>query len=109
MGKNGVWERSSSGPDWMDIRTMLIAVGTLHSATVEVTLSPDGTGSTGGLKVELAAHFERLPGSALPESVIENVIWPNKDSRTVEGAVYNLIWKLDYAISKVYKNEELWK
>jgi len=101
------WRESSTGPDWTDLRAMMIAIGGLHTAAVELTVSPLGTGSTGCVKIEAAAHFDLLPGSSLPESVLVNVEWPSQKAKSLCEAAYNLLWQLDYQISKVYEQMTL--
>jgi len=109
MGGSKQWAKSSNGPDWIDLRAMMTAIGGLHTASVEVVLSPDGIGSSGGMKVACAAHFDKLPGSALPETVEVGASWPTAEGRSITDVVYKLLWQLDYEISKVYEQEGLWK
>jgi hypothetical protein len=102
------WAKSTNGPDWIDLRAMMIAIGAIHSAKVEVIISPLGIGSTGSVTVECAAHFDLLPGSSLPETVVVNGVWPTAKAATVQDLAYNLLWRLDYQIGEVYKQEGLW-
>ena len=53
--------------------------------------------------------FERLPGSALPVEVKVERGWPCNEHRTLASHVYALLYELDYQISRVYKQEELWR
>jgi hypothetical protein len=106
MGKQ--WAKSSNGPDWIDLRAMMVAIGQLHTATVELIVSPLGIGSTGSVTVQLVAHFDKLPGSSLPETVITKAEWPGKKSQELTELAYNLLWQLDYEISKVYEQSGLW-
>jgi len=102
------WEDSSTGPDWIDVETMMRALGALHSAGLELTVAPRGTGFSGGVTLMAHAKFERLPGSSLPEMVTAADIWPGSKAKTFVGAMYNLLYELDYRISQVYKQEALW-
>ena len=102
------WQKSSKGPDWIDLRAMMVAMGAIHSAHVEVTVSPLGIGSTGSVTVRASAHFDLLPGSSLPETVESKAEWPNKRNATLEDLAYNLLWQLDYDIGKVYQQSGLW-
>lgn len=108
MGKSE-WRESSTGPDLLDVMSMAKAIGVLHSARVELVFSPLGIGFDTGASIRVVATFELLPGSSLPRTVEAEDTWPSKDAKTPWGAVYNLLWQLDYRISQVYKNEELWK
>ncbi len=108
MARKDGWEGSTTGPDWIDVETMMRALGALHSATVELTVLPRGTGFNGGLVLRAQARFDRLPGSALPEVVACEDRWPGSKAKTFVGAMYNLLYELDYRISQVYKQESLW-
>jgi len=108
MRKSG-WEEPSTGPDWIDVSTMMSAVQALHSASVEVSVSPRGIGFGIGVLVTVKATFDRLPGSSLPKDVTVVVGWPDDRSRTLAALAYRSLHELDYEISKVYENESLWK
>jgi len=107
MGKTE-WRASSTGPDVMDVMTMLAAIGGLHSAQTACVFSPVGSGSSGTVDIALSALFNLLPGSSLPESVGVHGTYPNKNGTSLWGEVYRLCWLLDEEISKTYKNEGLW-
>lgn len=109
MGDKRQWAKSTNGPDWTDICTLMRAIGALHSGVVSVQCSPDGIGSDTGLVLRAVIRLDVLPGSSLPKKVDVQEVWPNRESATVEGAVFRLLYTLDFEISKVYKNEALWK
>mgnify|MGYP003396384083 CR=1 FL=1 len=101
--------KSSNGPDWTDVEMMLRSLSALHSGHAGFTVLPRGTGSTGGLSVACSMMFDLLPGSALPEIVSTESSWPCNDHASLAAHVFAGLHKLDYEISKVYKNEALWK
>lgn len=103
-----VWAKSSNGPDWVDIESLMRAIGVLHSGNVNVRLLPDGIGSSGGMKVSAAIRFDVLPGSSVPPVVFVEDVFPSANCATIEGCVFGLLYRLDFAISQVYKNEKLW-
>lgn len=109
MATKAAWRESSIGPDVLDCAVMMGAIQALHSAHVAVIVSPPGIGSPTSVDVVLSALFERLPGSSLPESVSAKSEWPNKQGQSFWGLVYDLCWKLDHEISKVYQQDSLWK
>jgi hypothetical protein len=88
---------------------MMAAIQTLHSAHVALIVSPLGTGSPTSVDVALSVLFDTLPGSALEGGIVVRGEWPDKQGRSFWGLVYDLTWRLDHEISKVYKNETLWK
>lgn len=108
MRKRG-WEESTKSPDWTDIEGMMRAMGSLHSGHVEVQVSPVGTGFGTGVQVEARMCFEVLPGSALPAVVSVTKPYPSNGHGTMASLVFSLLYELDYAIGKVYKQESLWK
>lgn len=103
------WAKSTNGPDWTDVEMMMRALEGLHSGHVAVIVSPAGTGSTGGVDIAASMLFEVLPGSSLPEGVGVHTQWPSNGNATLVGACFRLLHELDFQISKVYKNESLWK
>lgn len=103
------WEKSSSGPDWIDVEMLMRALEGLHSAHVAVIISPDGIGSTGGVDVAASAIFDVLPGSSLPATVAVHKKWPCTSHKSLAAHCFNALHELDYRIGQTYKNESLWK
>jgi hypothetical protein len=103
------WEDAANGPDWVDCESLMRAIGALHSAHVAVIVSPRGTGATGGVDVAASAIFDVLPGSSIPETVGVSKGWPCNTHKTLAAHAFALLHELDFAISKVYQNEALWK
>lgn len=100
---------STKGPDWIDVEMLMRALEGLHSGHVALIVSPDGTGATGGVDVAASYLFDVLPGSSLPENVVVHKSWPCITHATLASHAFATLHELDYAISKVYKNEALWK
>lgn len=100
--------KSMSGPDEIDVIAMAKAIGSLHSGHVELIVRPSGTGFSPSAGVICRITFDVLPGSALPSSVEVKSTWPCEAHRTLAAHLYDGLYRLDFAISKVYKNEELW-
>jgi hypothetical protein len=109
MTRKDGWEEPSTGPDWIDVEMLMRAIGGLHSGHVAVILSPDGTGSSGGVDVAASMLFDVLPGSSLPESAAVHASWPCAKHTTLAAHAFSVLHDLDYEISRVYKNESLWK
>lgn len=101
--------KPTTGPDWHDVETMLRALSVLHSGHAGVTILPRGIGSTGGLSVSCAMQFDVLPGSSIPDIVSTEAVWPCNEHHDLAAHVYKGLHELDFEISKVYKNEALWK
>lgn len=101
--------KSMTGPDGIDIAAMMMAVGSLHSGRVEVTISPAGTGGAPCVKVTCVMTFDVLPGSSLPATVEVTSDWPCVAHRDLDAHIYHGLHKLDYAISDIYKQESYWQ
>jgi len=98
----------SNGPDWIDVETMMRALGALHSGTVGLTVIPRGVAASGGLSVAATIFFDVLPGSQIPESVSHIKDWPCSAHATFAGHCYALLLELDYVIGRRYEQSELW-
>jgi len=109
MTKKDGWEESSSGPDWIDVEMLMRAMGGLHSGHVALVISPNGTGSSGGVEVAASMLFDVLPGSSLPENVSVLKDWPCHAHRTLAAHAFATLHELDFKISEVYNQESLWK
>lgn len=109
MGSKAGWEKSTSGPDWIDVEGMMRALESLHSGHVAFVVSPAGTGFGTGVNVAASIIFDLLPGSSLPDNVCVNRDWPCNTHATLTSHVYAVLYELDVAISKVYQQESLWK
>jgi len=101
--------KSENGPDWTYVEMMMRSLSALHSGLAGFTVLPDGIGSTGGLSVACSMMFAVLPGSSLPPVVSTVSTWPCNDHKTLAAHVFAGLHKLDWEISKVYKNEKLWQ
>lgn len=101
--------KSTRGPDWTDVEMMLRSLSALHSGHAGVTLLPLGIGSSGGLSVSCSIMLDVLAGSALPEVIATESDWPCNEHADLASHVFAGLHKLDFEISKVYKQESLWK
>lgn len=85
------------------------AIQSLHSGAIECVVSPLGTGFGSGVTVTCRMNFHVLPGSQIPPRVEVTRDWPCNSHATLVAHVYRLLFDLDHAISKVYRQEGLWK
>lgn len=100
--------KSTSGPDEVDVITMMRAIGALHSGHVALTVSPYGTGSDTGVLLTAGIILDTLPGSSLPAMITAELRWPNRENASFWGAAYRVLWELDKAIGATYEQSELW-
>lgn len=103
------WEKSTSGPDWIDVEMLMRAISALHSGHAGVTILPRGIGSTGGLSVAASIMFDVLPGSSLPECVSVTKDWPCSQHAGIASHCFALLHELDFKIGQTYENRSLWE
>lgn len=101
--------KSSTGPDLIDVETMMRAMGALHSGHVELVVKPRGLGLGTGVEIVASMNFDVLPGSALPSQVISQSEWPCGVCGSFWGHVFNGLYALDYQIGQVYEQSDLWE
>lgn len=109
MGKKTGWEDSTTTPDWIDIESMMRALGSLHSGTVGITFLPAGLGFGTGVSVAASIMLDVLPGSSLPECIAVEKGWPCSTHATIAAHVFSLLYELDYKIGQTYKQTTLWE
>lgn len=109
MAAKKQWAKSTTGPDELDVETMMRAMGALHSGNVGVMFTPVGIGSNGGVNVAAMMNFNVLPGSSLPAAVVAEAVYPCKVCGSFWGHVYSTLHALDQKIGEVYEQESLWK
>jgi hypothetical protein len=92
----------------MDVRQMMLALGDLHHSSCYLEVAADGLAQGPGLVLR-ALLVSNAPGSDLKNCELGlSREWPNRDGRTVEGQVMELLYKLDYlATEKWWKQGEL--
>jgi len=100
-------ESKNRGPDWIDLEMMMRALQGVYQCRVAVMFSPAGIGSTGGGTVTVRADFDVAPGGSAAEPTTVEAHWPEMYARTIEGLVFDLLWKLDWKISQDTKVKSL--
>lgn len=109
MTRKKGWEDSSNGPDWIDVESLMRAIGSLHSGHVGFSVLPRGTGFNGGVSVAAQMLLDVLPGSQVPNCVSVTADWPCDKHPTFVAHVFALMYDLDYEVGKAYQQEVLWK
>lgn len=96
------------GPDWTDVGTMLRAVESTHSATLELKLKADGAIYSGSVAVELKATLPRLVAPGRPLSYTLYSAFPTHRAKTMEGLILFLIYQMDHKLgNEAYKQAEM--
>jgi len=109
MTRKEGWEKSTNGPDWIDVEMMMRAISVMHSGQVGLTVLPRGIGATGGLSTAVSIMWDTLPGSKITEDVAVIRDWPCSQHSTFAAHVFALLHELDFKIGQTYKNEKLWE
>lgn len=109
MTRKRGWENSTTSPDWIDVMSLMNAIGALHSGHVEVKESVVGTGFNTFVMVQASISLDVLPGSALPTAISVDAEYPCDRHDTFAAHVFALLYDLDYKISQTYQQSSLWK
>jgi hypothetical protein len=88
---------------------MMRAMGSLHSGHVVLEVLPSGTSLNGGVETRLTMHFDVLPGSSLPATVVCTSNYPCGTCGSFWGHVFNGLYGLDVMIGQTYENKKLWE
>lgn len=95
---------TQNGPDWTDIAQMIRAMHDLHKgSSVRVEIVTDGAHYSGSLTAVIKATAPRLeaPGQVWSQTV--QVGFPGNNHKTMEGAVYFGLHRMDALMCR-----ELW-
>ena len=94
-----------NGPDGIDIAQMIRAMQEHHEgSTVKVEVMSDGAMYAGSLRIVARSTAPQLvkPGECWKGEKV--AVWPNNQSRTLEGAIFKLLHELDALMAT-----ELWR
>jgi hypothetical protein len=98
MATKGLWAKSSSGPDWVDIEATMRAVGKLHAGVVSLTILPCGTGATGGFRI-VTTYAESIDAVQGPDDITcLETEWPCREGCTFAGHCYAQLIALDFQL-----------
>jgi hypothetical protein len=106
--RNGRWGESTSGPDWTDLESLLRSIDAMHGGQSALMLSPLGIGSSGGWTVRVCTVWDAVPGADTPQAITTEKLYPCPDCATMEGHIFNLLYRHDFAISEAYMSGSLW-
>lgn len=101
------WEKSTNGPDWMDVESALRAIDGIHSGVTTVTISTLGTGSSGGLQLEIITRWPNVPGAEGVSEVSSKSSWPCSECSTLVGHLMGGIYRHDFNIGEAYVQKRL--
>jgi len=99
------WEKSTNGPDWTDIASLMSAIEVMHTCRVSLIVTAGSQGHNGGIHVVALAVFDRLPGSGIPKQAEAKGDFPTARTKTFDGLCYALVFELDYAIQQLYEQQ----
>jgi len=96
----------TNGPDWTDVEIYLRALDVLHGVRTTVTISADGIGGTGGLRVVISSTLPRIEETGAELVVETGRSWPCKSCGGLSEHVYNGLYIHDYAIGEGYQQQK---
>ena len=101
-------QEKSHGPDWTDVRTMVVAIDSLHGCTTWLDLAPIGAGAGTEWQMTVTSVWPVLKDSQRALRLSTQVRWPNPNQATFEAAVFELLYRHDVRFGKeVYQQERL--
>jgi hypothetical protein len=109
MGGKKQWVVSSNGPDWIDVTTLMTAIGGIHECHVELTVITTTQGHNGLLAFTLEAWIDTV--EAHQTKVLASVAgaWPNEKHKDFAHAVFEGLYRLDAEVGKGYAQKTLLK
>lgn len=107
MARKAEWVKSTNGPDWTDLEAMMRALEGLHGGAVVLSVSTVGIGASGGLAWSAVHSLETLGEHVTHSGVGVDGLWPCTDCATMEGLLYQLLWRLDFAIGANYQQQKI--
>lgn len=103
------WEKSTNGPDWMDVEAAIRAIDSVHLGQTTVTISALGIGATGGLSIEILTRWPTLPGADGVTEVSSRSSWPCTECATLAAHLLGGVYRHDFNIGEAYVNARLAK
>lgn len=103
------WEKSTNGPDWMDVEMLMRAIEAVHGGHVALVFSPRGIGSSGGLDVAASCILDVVPDASVPASVVVDKRWPCNTHKQLAPHAFALLHQLDYAVGEAYKQRRIFE
>jgi hypothetical protein len=92
--------KSMSGPDWYDVGVYLNSISDTNDVSITLLLDFDGSNVVPRWRVS-GWTGERAPLIAdMSPGVGASVLWPHRNYRTMEGAVFNLLATIDVLLAQ---------
>jgi hypothetical protein len=101
------WVKSTNGPDLTDVLMMVTALENIHDCRVELTATTAGQGHNGCGVLSATAYFNVLPGSTMHPEIRVDSTYPSVQGKSTWGMFYDLVWRLDFAVSEAYQQRTL--
>lgn len=96
---------SQNGPDAIDCEVLMRAIEGLHGGQVQLTVTPVGISSTGGLGLVLSYQPPAQLGGVSAEPVLYTTTYPSAHYAEFFACVFNGLYALDSAIGRRYVQE----
>lgn len=96
---------SLSGPDAMDVAIALAAIQDVYGVSVTILVSHGGRFGSGGLSLQAVASSAQVGRSGRVPSVSRRHRYPNDESKTLEGALFKLVYELERDCDQLWGEE----
>lgn len=98
---------TSNGPDVTDIAQAMEAISSFHSVELTILLSRAGARGDGDLKVTVLAERRGDRPLMSLNKVSRSAWYPHRDVKTLEGALFKLLYELDRDCGQMWAQSEL--
>lgn len=92
--------KSDHGPDLLDCSQLALDIQSGQDCAIAILLEPVGTLGGGSWRVGLVATSRRLTVSGPEWTAAVHAVFPHRDWRTLEGCLFNSLFRLDAVITK---------
>jgi len=101
------WAVAANQPDWMDVEAAIRAIDAMHSVTTMVTISTLGIGSTGGLRVTITSHWDKVDGKQEEDMLHSERVWIGHLDKELPGFILGGIYHHDFMIGEKHQQRIL--
>jgi hypothetical protein len=100
---------SSNGPDVTDIAQAMEAIASYHEVELTILATRNGSRGDGDLKLTVLAESRTGSRGGASSKVSRSAWYPNQQSKTLEGAIFKLLYETDLDCGAMWSQTELFK
>jgi hypothetical protein len=99
----------SSGPDVTDIAQAMEAIAGFHNVDLTILLTRNGSRGDGDIKLTVLAESKTGARGGRSSKVSRSAWYPNQQSKTLEGALFKLLYEADLDCGAMWSQTGLFK